>query len=62
MTFYWSLYRNGGASFLIPYFVILILIGKPMYYLELALGQFSQVIRDNTLEGFIKVLKYFHSG
>jgi len=35
-------YRNGGASFLIPYFVILILIGKPMYYLELALGQFSQ--------------------
>ena len=36
-------YRNGGASFLIPYFVILLLIGKPMYYLELALGQFSQV-------------------
>ena len=35
-------YENGGASFLIPYFVILLLIGKPMYYLELALGQFAQ--------------------
>ena len=40
-------YRNGGASFLIPYFVILVLIGKPMYYLELALGQFSQVKMKN---------------
>ena len=46
MKFYLSHYRNGGASFLIPYFVILLLIGKPMYYLELALGQFSQVIRN----------------
>ena len=35
-------YENGGGSFLIPYFVILFIIGKPMYYLELALGQFSQ--------------------
>jgi len=35
-------YENGGGSFLIPYFIILFLIGKPMYYLELALGQFSQ--------------------
>ena len=42
-----DIYRNGGASFLIPYFVILMLIGKPMYYLELALGQFSQVKMKN---------------
>jgi len=35
-------YENGGASFLIPYFIILVIIGKPMYYLELALGQFAQ--------------------
>ena len=35
-------YENGGASFLIPYFIILVLIGKPMYYLELAIGQFAQ--------------------
>jgi len=35
-------YENGGGSFLIPYFILLIFIGKPMYYMELALGQFAQ--------------------
>ena len=35
-------YENGGGSFLIPYFIILLVIGKPMYYMELALGQFVQ--------------------
>ncbi|XP_029847761.2 sodium-dependent nutrient amino acid transporter 1 [Ixodes scapularis] len=33
-------YQNGGGAFLIPYFVVLFLIGKPMYFLELAIGQF----------------------
>ena len=35
-------YENGGGSFFIAYFVLLLLIGKPMYYMELVLGQFSQ--------------------
>jgi len=35
-------YENGGGSFLIPYFILLLFIGKPMYYMELALGQFAQ--------------------
>jgi len=35
-------YENGGGSFFIAYFVLLLLIGKPMYYMELALGQFAQ--------------------
>merc|ERR1712223_447719 len=35
-------YGNGGGSFLICYFTLLLFIGKPMYYMELALGQFTQ--------------------
>ncbi|KAJ2946052.1 hypothetical protein O0L34_g4971 [Tuta absoluta] len=34
-------YENGGGAFLIPYILVLLLIGKPMYYLEGVLGQFS---------------------
>ncbi|XP_068082060.1 sodium-dependent proline transporter-like [Anabrus simplex] len=36
-------YQNGGGAFLIPYLVMLALAGKPMYYLELAVGQFGGV-------------------
>ncbi|GBP68512.1 Sodium-dependent nutrient amino acid transporter 1 [Eumeta japonica] len=34
-------YNNGGGAFLIPYIIVLILVGKPMYYLECFIGQFS---------------------
>lgn len=34
--------RNGGGAFLIPYLCVLLLIGRPLYYLELCLGQFSR--------------------
>lgn len=33
-------FRFEGA-FLIPYLVVLFLVGRPMYYFELLLGQFS---------------------
>jgi solute carrier family 6 amino acid transporter-like protein 5/7/9/14 len=33
-------YSNGGGAFLIPYLIVLFFIGKPVYFLELALGQF----------------------
>lgn len=35
-------YENGGGAFLIPYFILLVLVGKPMYFMEAALGQFGQ--------------------
>lgn len=33
--------ENGGGAFLIPYLVVLFIIGRPIYYLEMLLGQFS---------------------
>jgi len=33
--------ENGGGAFVIPYLICLIFIGKPSYYMEMAIGQFS---------------------
>lgn len=33
--------ENGGGAFLIPYIIVLVLVGRPIYYLEMLLGQFS---------------------
>lgn len=34
-------YENGGGAFLIPYLIMLTLAGKPMYFMELVIGQFA---------------------
>ncbi|XP_071087152.1 sodium- and chloride-dependent glycine transporter 1-like isoform X1 [Haliotis cracherodii] len=34
-------YRNGGATFLIPYVIMLVVAGLPLFFLELAAGQFA---------------------
>ncbi|KAL6441823.1 hypothetical protein ACFW04_002326 [Cataglyphis niger] len=39
--FPFTAYENGGGAFLIPYIVVLILVGKPFYLLEGLLGQFT---------------------
>ena len=39
--FPFTAYENGGGAFLIPYICVLMFIGRPLYFMELALGQFS---------------------
>ncbi|XP_022916738.2 sodium-dependent nutrient amino acid transporter 1-like [Onthophagus taurus] len=39
--FPFTAYENGGGAFLIPYLIVLLVVGRPMYYLEMSLGQFS---------------------
>ncbi|XP_053681154.1 sodium-dependent nutrient amino acid transporter 1-like [Anopheles nili] len=33
--------QNGGGAFLIPYLIVLFLVGRPLYYLEMVMGQFA---------------------
>lgn len=39
--FPFTAYENGGGAFVIPYLIVLVFIGRPMYYLEMAIGQFA---------------------
>ena len=40
--------KNGGGAFLLPYAIMLLVEGLPLFYLELALGQRMQ-------KGFLKI-------
>lgn len=54
-------YENGGGAFLIPYITVLIFLGRPMYYLEVCLGQFSGRGNVKMFESLAPILKGEHS-
>ncbi|XP_064634027.1 sodium- and chloride-dependent glycine transporter 1-like isoform X2 [Lineus longissimus] len=36
-------YKNGGGAFLVPYVIMLALVGLPLFFMELAFGQFASL-------------------
>jgi len=55
--FPYKCYKNGGGVFLIPYLVMLFLAALPMFYMELALGQFSQLGPNKIFEATVSTLR-----
>ncbi|CAH0725352.1 unnamed protein product, partial [Brenthis ino] len=49
-------YRNGGGAFLIPFFLMLMLIGLPLFFLELYVGQYSRL---GPLKAFSAISPFF---
>lgn len=36
-------YENGGATFIIPYFIMLFIVGLPIFFLEMVIGQYAGI-------------------
>ncbi|XP_049270114.1 uncharacterized protein LOC119385915 [Rhipicephalus sanguineus] len=50
--FPYVVYVNGGGAFIIPYITLTLVAGRPMYLLELVLGQFSGYAQTKAFDGY----------
>jgi SNF family Na+-dependent transporter len=49
-------FKHGGAAFLIPFFLMLFLVGIPIFFLEIAIGQFSALSPIHLFENMVPIL------
>ncbi|XP_067866430.1 sodium- and chloride-dependent GABA transporter 1 isoform X2 [Heterodontus francisci] len=50
-------YRSGGGAFLIPFFIMFVLLGIPLLYLEISVGQYLRVGPVESLAKICPLLK-----
>uniref|UniRef100_H3BDU1 Transporter n=2 Tax=Latimeria chalumnae TaxID=7897 RepID=H3BDU1_LATCH len=50
-------YRSGGGAFFIPYLLMLVLVGIPLLYMELSVGQYTQLGPVHALAKLCPLLK-----
>ncbi|XP_018299911.1 sodium- and chloride-dependent glycine transporter 1 [Mycetomoellerius zeteki] len=51
------IYRNGGGAFLIPFILMLITMGLPIFFLELCMGQYTGL---GPIKAFSRMTPAFH--
>ncbi|KYM78572.1 Sodium- and chloride-dependent glycine transporter 2 [Atta colombica] len=51
------IYRNGGGAFLIPFILMLITMGLPIFFLELCMGQYTRL---GPIKAFSRMAPAFH--
>ena len=60
-------YKNGGGAFMIPYLICLVAGGIPIFFLEIAIGQYTSqggITAWNfcpIFKGKLKTIKFFNS-
>ena len=50
-------YSNGGGSFLLPYVLILLFVGLPLLFQELAIGQYAKVGCNKVCSRFVFLIR-----
>jgi len=55
--FPYNAYKSGGGAFLVPYFIMLLLCGIPLLFMELAVGQYTRRGPIGALDKLCPILK-----